>query len=456
MSWTPGNYASGGAWTRLALYVRRKTSKSQAAAIPTGSILNSLLGSLQLESVGVLQVATPLTFGSMDATLDSLGVSIASNIYVTGVGANALAATSVAGVGKLKITASRTITLGALSLANTATSKITGTASGTLGALTASATSGTGLATPTLSNFSALGTAPVVLQWGTADYIAGLRGQIQIATDSGFSSITQDILFFIDGDSWARLDEAIGLTSPGGTYYARIRAVRDNEAGLTSLTDSFGSTFNADVSAWSSTFTDTITGSAASFYTTTGANKHTALTVTGTPPLSVKGTAGWGSNGEPVRSTLEQASDYAQVEVTLGSSSATFFCGFENGTANLQTGGSPGQIDSTGIAVNFWSAGSRIDINWNGSVSSTGVSNGAGSWQANDIFSLRLKKSTNTLQIWRTRSGTTTLLATKTGMPSLSHYNFYVGPTDASTYVTNFGGSTYAKVIDAGCSTVWA
>jgi hypothetical protein len=320
------------------------------------------------------------------------------------------------------------------------------------------------MATPTLTNFSALGTAPLTLEWSTTDFIAGNYAQLEIdQTSNAFSNVVQNIVFFIDGASWALNDEAIGLITPSGTYFARIRVCRENESGATSITgsDPAGNavTFNADVSSWSTTFTDTINTSVAALNTTTGTGKSSLITVSGTPALTFAGANGNGNTA--VRTTVQQASNKAQFEVTFVSGTAStcdFGVGIDNGTDNLNTGGVyPGYSTNNGIEVEFLNAG-QISVNWNSRANQVILINTAGTIAVGDIFTLVYDKVNNTLEVWRTRSGTTTQMGTtQSGLPALTGQFAFGGThnqTDTCTF--NFGGSTYAKTPGTGVATIWA
>jgi hypothetical protein len=309
-----------------------------------------------------------------------------------------------------------------------------------------------GFATPTLSNFSALGAAPVVLQGSTADYVAGYRGQLQIATDSGFASITQNIIFFIDGNSWASNDIAIGLISPTGTYYARWRVVRDNEAGTTITgNDPLGNalSFGADVSSWSTTFTDTIVSSVAVLNSVNGANKNANIAVTGTPKLIFLGSGGVGAYCS-VRATVEAQSDFTQWEVTItqmGSSDALYL-GFGTSADSFSSFLAPGLTDATGVGCKI--AATNVNVNWNSDGSGGSIASGAGTAQVNDIFALVLKKSTNQLSIYRTRSGTTTQVGTTQTIPSFASYFAYVSTRQDWGGTCNFGAAAFGRTLGGG------
>jgi hypothetical protein len=138
------------------------------------------------------------------------------------------------------------------------------------------------LNTPTLYNISALGATPVVLGFDwvapTGDMVTGYRGQLQIDGNADFSSPEQDIIFFLDGDSVARLSKVTGLNDPSGAYNAQLRILRDNENGATTVT-SGGITATYDASNWSLPFSDTIVTSVAVLANVTGANKSRYVNV---------------------------------------------------------------------------------------------------------------------------------------------------------------------------------
>jgi hypothetical protein len=345
---------------------------------------------------------------------------------------------------------------------------VTATNSGGSGSATSNTLGPVGtvsLATPALALQSASGTSPVTLQWSDTDYVAGYYGQLQIdQTSNAFGAVTQNIIFFIDGTSWALNDESINLTSPSGTYYARIRVCRENEAGATSVTgtDPAGNsvTFNADVSSWSNIVTDTI-GSVAQLNTTTGANKTAALTDTA---FTFSGVS---TNGNcSARSTVQQGFNKAQFEITITSGAATgsTVVGIEDGTTNFNTThGMPG-LDGlsgtgSGIAVAFYNSGATISLFYNAGANQVDfVPNTAGTIANNDTFTIVYDEVGNTIEVWRTRAGTTTQMGTtKTGLPSLSAHWAYCGTRSSTSAGTmNFGGTTYAKSPGTGVSSFWA
>jgi hypothetical protein len=316
------------------------------------------------------------------------------------------------------------------------------------------------LATPTLANFSALGTAPLTLEWSTTDFIAGDYAQLEIDQTSGaFSNVVQNIIFFIDGTSWATLDESIGLITPSGTYWARIRTCRENESGVTSVTgnDKLGNsvTFNADVSSWSTTFTDTISASAAALNTTTGVNKSSFMTVSGSPALTWAGTSGGGKDA--VRTTIEQANNKAQFEFTV-SATGDLFIGVEDGTTDFSALNKvPGVDNSAGIALEM-NGTTGFGVWYNTSGTFVDLGSGAGAIAVGDKFTFVFDKVNHTLEVWRTRSGTTVQMgSTLTSVPTLTHYFSFAAANSTNGGGTmNYGGTTYAKTPGTGVASVWA
>jgi hypothetical protein len=311
-------------------------------------------------------------------------------------------------------------------------------------------------AQPTLTNFSALGAAPLVLQWSTTDYVAGYRAQLQIATDAAFTAIAQNIIFFIDGASWALGDEAIALATPNGTYWARIRVVRDNEIGATTVTgfDTLGNALNftADASAWSTSFTDTILVSVAALNTNNGFNKHANAGVSGSPALNY--TCAAQGAFMPARATLAQQSNNAQLEYTISAVGSGFFAvGYDDDTTSFTAFGAPGATNNAGIAVVFNNA-SDIQVQWNTGagqvvlITGLGGGNAANKFAVGDTYTSILNESAHTLALHRTRSGTTIQIgATATGLPAIGAYWNYVAGKNGETLVMNYGASAFAKAL---------
>jgi hypothetical protein len=199
--------------------------------------------------------------------------------------------------------------------------------------------------------------------------------------------------------------------------------------------------------------------SAAALNTVNGANKDSLLTVTGNPALSFSGTSTNGNNS--VRSTLQQAFNKAQVEITLTSGAATGsnVIGFDDGTVNFNTTRSdPGIDTSTGIGVAFWNASAAISIFYNSGATRIDLVSASGSVADNDTFTVVYDKVNNTMEVWRTRAGVTTQMGTtQSGLPALSAQWAYCGTrSSTSSGTVNFGATAYAKTPGTGVAAYWA
>jgi hypothetical protein len=196
--------------------------------------------------------------------------------------------------------------------------------------------------------------------------------------------------------------------------------------------------------------------------TVSGVNKDSLLTVTGTPALSFSGTSTNGNNS--VRTTQQQSSSKSQFEITITSGAATgsTVVGIEDGTTDFNTiRGDPG-IDGSagvgsGIAVAFYNSGAQISVFYNGGLTVVDFVNSAGSIANNDTFTVVYDNVNGTIEVWRTRAGTTTQMGTtKTGLPSLSAHWAYCGTRSSTSAGTmNYGATAYAKTPGTGVATVW-
>jgi hypothetical protein len=334
--WSPANYARGGAWVRLSQYVRRKTSKSVAQAPPTGSILSALLGDLTLTASSVLQVATPLVFGTLSATLDALTGSLAGQATRGGLLSGTLSALTGSGTGKLKLTASVSSTLGGLARSALSTLKIGGSLTGTLDGLTLSTTV---ISTPTLTLQSASGAAPIVLRLGlNSDHYEGQWIHLQLSEGADYSgALLDDYYDLITADDIARESKTLDGTfvQPTGFYRARVR-IETNPDDATVNT----------VSAWSTPdVTDTVT---ATTTTLDPAQKNASLT------LSNGNLTATGLNqGAPMlaRTTAQlSAGDKAYLEIHYDSAaSGGGMCfGVCNSSASMTNFSFPGSGNSNG------------------------------------------------------------------------------------------------------------
>jgi hypothetical protein len=194
--------------------------------------------------------------------------------------------------------------------------------------------------------------------------------------------------------------------------------------------------------------------------TVTGVNKDSLLTVTGT--LSFSGSAGNGNNC--VRSNTQQVSNKAQVELTITSGAATgsTVIGFDDGANDFSTSrfmpGIDGGAAGSGIGVAFYLFGTNfISVFYNAGANQVDLVSGAGTLADNDTFTLVYDKVNGTLEVWRTRSGTTVQMgSTVSGIPALSAQYCYCGTRDSTSAGTvNFGATTYAKTPGAGVAAHW-
>lgn len=342
-------------------------------------------------------------FGAViDTTAPTITSSNPSGSYTqgTGVGGTLTASESVtwsvSGVDAASVTLNASTgvwsladTVGTFSFSFTATD-LAGNPS-SIQSVSITITAASSLATaPTLAASSASGTSPLVLEWsysGTDD-IVGLYGQLEVSNvlnDTVFASgtITQNIVFFIDGDSWARLDEAVGLITPSGDFSARIRLCRDNDSGATTITgtDPQGNaiSFTADVSSWSNVYSDTITVSVA-VLDAAHKESHVVLSngnLTATMPIH------WGVCSS-ARATIEQVNDdgYFECTFTLGTdTSKNLAVGIIDGTFAVATAGNqPGSSsalgcsyrrdgvlyhDATNSTLPSWPTGAKIGVRLN-------------------------------------------------------------------------------------------
>jgi hypothetical protein len=318
---------------------------------------------------------------------------------------------------------------------------------------------GATLATPTLAIQSATGAAPLTLQWSDTDYVVGLYAQLQIdQTSNAFSNITQNIVFFIDGTSWALNDEAIGLVTPSGAYWARIRACRDNESGATAVTgfDPSGNavSFNADASSWSNVVNDTISASSAALTSTAGTSCSKLLSVTGTPALAWHIPVGNGGAVELSRATISAANTDFYAEQTVGTLAARNYIGvtdnsidFNGGTSGFFGGGTalPGDATFNGFTLELDATGTQVTLHLNGTTSSIAI---GGTSTAGDIIGLRYNSSTNKLDVYyKLGAAAMAHIGTQQTITSLipaTPFLFAGGKNDNDAGTINFGASTFA------------
>jgi hypothetical protein len=265
--WSPANYARGGAWVRLSQYVRRKTSKALANALPINGTLSAVLDDMQLTANGFLQVATPLSFGTLSAVMDDMVLFSSGQTTHYGSAALALAPMTLAATGKLKLSGAANLTLAPITAAASGNLKISGTLSSTLADITLATQ---GLTAPTLALQSASGAAPTTFRIGfNSDHYQGMWFRLQISTGSDFSgTLLDDYVDLIYADDIANGTKTLGsgFVQPTGFYRARVRVeTNPDDASVNTI------------SAWSSPdVTDTVT---ATTTTLDPAQKNASLTL---------------------------------------------------------------------------------------------------------------------------------------------------------------------------------
>jgi hypothetical protein len=147
---------------------------------------------------------------------------------------------------------------------------------------------------PIAAQVSAAGAVPLLLSGTDTGYDAGARVQWEFAASlapaknapsgldpngGGYTATSQFGVTFVDGDSWARMDLALGYATPSGAYSFHFRVLVDNEAGLTTVVDQFGQSSTYDAGPWSNDVAGTINVSSALLANATGVNKSRFLNV---------------------------------------------------------------------------------------------------------------------------------------------------------------------------------
>jgi hypothetical protein len=289
----------------------------------------------------------------------------------------------------------------------------------------------------------------------TTDYVAGLRGELQIATDSGFTSISQDIVFFIDGDSWARLDESIGLVDPPGTYFARVRILRDNENGLTIVTDQLGDTFSCDASAWSNTFTDTI-NVATTTWSSANADKSQFLTLSnGLLTAAMNNTVGSNCGVRGTQTPPSSSKRYFEVNVDgHGTGGVTLIVGIVDSTTALGPSVFPVPGGSGGCGGCCWSlknGTTGVNVDRNGAhVAATPLSTALAD---NDKVGVLSDDAANTVSLYHKPGPGAWYLVqtiTLTSQIPANRRPYVAGYSLGDQTTVNFGQSAFSRTLGTG------
>lgn len=303
-------------------------------------------------------------------------------------------------------------------------------------------TPGFALSTPVVTLTTAAGAIPEVDITMGADIYAGFYLRIQRSatgsknvSDGSYASPTLNIAHQITADEIHEDVLAItsanlasdGYANPSGTYFQQYRWEREDGA----------------ISNWSNEITDTVTVASTTLYTATGFNKKQYVSVTGDPALVATGTSGVGAP-QPVRCTAAKTGKkQLEVTVTTLADNYVFIC-IEDGTTDLNSGFvAPGINNPAGFGMRISSSGFQLF--------KAGVSVGSGSTAgaSGDVLTATFDTSAGTASFYRTRSGSTVLLGTITGI-SQATYQACIGPYSGSVLAANFGQSAFARALDTG------
>lgn len=305
---------------------------------------------------------------------------------------------------------------------------------------------------PILTQTSAAGTPPYTFDEtiDATDY-AGYRRRLQVASDSGFTTVLQDLykLILEDEINGTSADWSSGAFNPSrdystdvitgltitwpGTRYFRERLERDDGTN----------------SAWSNTINDTYNSTALT--TVNGTSKHTNVTVSGSPALNGQ-TASFDGNVQMVRAD-HSAAGPRQFEATvtaIPSTNHAFVIGIDANTDNFGQTASPepGNNDNTGVTLSIFPTGSGFG--WN--IAKGGTFNsqsGATNIAINDVVTVRFDTVAGTISFYKngTQLGTTI-----TGLGTITTPAWAVFGCDGNgvSWTSNFGGSSFTLALSGG------
>jgi hypothetical protein len=301
-----------------------------------------------------------------------------------------------------------------------------------VGPVTAAATT----TTPVLARTSSAGAAPLTwtttLNWNDTyeeDWL-----QLQVATDSGFTAIVQDIDYQLQPGDYQNTDidfSSAGFVTPSGTYYLRIRVKRDNGAAWTYF-------------PWSNALTDTISAAATVLSNTA---KSSWATASGTPRLTFVGTtiigqtwmfdlASNATTGKHVfELTLTTPTSY-NIMIGITDTSNTNYTG-DSGRPGLNAPGAGCFLNSGGYGV------------YGGSPSGGGAYVPA----SGDVLTCKYDTVTTPgsiiISFFARRGGTEYALGTTT-VTGVTNAVGIIGVEYDDTVTANFGQSAFARPLDTG------
>lgn len=310
---------------------------------------------------------------------------------------------------------------------------------------TTAAATPTAISAVTLAQTSVAGSSP--FNWSIsipdATIYAGQFWRVQVATDSGFTAITQNFTQIIVPGDFVSGPTFGSFITPSGLFYLRMRVEQDE--GVTPAT-----------SDWSNTLSDTIVASSATLVTTNGVNKSSFVTVTGTPALTF--TANNGSIGSAgntmVRTLTEAANSKFHYEVTVNSIASVISCGIVDLATAVGGAGTstiyPGNGALPGCTVRFGTASATPYRN-----GGAGSANASAGLQVGDVIVVEGDKATNTVNFYRRRAGVTSpalfTLTLTSNIPSVWHA--FVGVSNANltdSGTVNFGATAFASTPTSG------
>lgn len=252
--------------------------------------------------------------------------------------------------------------------------------------------------------------------------------------------VPYDVDYLVDGLNPALDYLTDGSLDAGGLFEVKVQAGRD--VGL--ATEALGD----ESEIWSDTLDD-LTGvpeTASEWNGTTGTNKSTWVTVSGTPALVAVGEAGF--NGAPISVRATQGrTGKRQWQVTLTSIGTSYFwVGVDDGTTALGPGAifpRPGATNSAGISLKLSIFDGAIYVGGS-SVQSISTNLPA----TGDVITVSLDTAAGEVSFYRTRGGTTVQIGS-TQSVSLSNWYANVGLENADTMTAKFDAGQ-DRTLDSG------
>lgn len=278
------------------------------------------------------------------------------------------------------------------------------------------------LTAPALTRTSSAGAVPVT--WDATNAVADYFARLQVDGNSDFSSPEQDYTVLITGANMGDTDLLFpDFVQPSGTYYLRMRYERDDGV----------------VSAWSNTLTDTIIAATTVLTSSDGVNKNQYATVSGSPALSWANSVDVGQHVF-VRATADATVTQYGFSITLAGLGTNFAVGTDDGTTNAVGAASyPNLSTISNNGVVLWRSGSGSGIRVDGADTALAVAPDT----IGDEIIVEVNKGTGsngTIDFYRLRGGTKTLMGGKTGLSSARLARAVIGSQLASGTV-NFGQS---------------